>query len=605
MPKKQQNSKNERPGYMHQQPEKQRKKRARNIVISLVIIIVIAAISIGGWYYYDSQIKPYNQAAIRVNDVTFSLRYFINTLKIYYGNISPDYLTDYTDYGDSEIEQFAAYVAQQIVRNETVKQGSLELGVQIERDVIKADLKELDMPVTDEHIDILMAQELVEKQVPSTQPQVHVQAMLLESESVAQEAIARLQTDESFEQVANDLSKIPADYGIVDGDLGWVTAREADLTVYSTEFGDMISGADVNVLSDPLYDDTVTKMFGYWVIKVVEKTDATDTSSATINIQGILVGSEQEAYDVINKLNAGADMDELAKQLSELSGAADNGAELGWITESEDNGGFDVLFDLPLNEISAPISDNQYETKGGFWVFNVLEENDNRELTADQQNLLMNDLLERCSDKLQKDPDYNVEILITQEMRDLALNKVVLAQGEGSVIIGAGSLPDAEVGLSYSFQLEVYGHKQDNTWSITEGSLPKGLSLDTSTGFISGVPEYAGVSSLTIEVSNKLHYNQLDFVMRVHISVSITTSSLPDAQVGVYYSEVLEVFADTDDYTWSIISGTLPDGLTLSQYTGYIYGTPTTDGTYDFTIQVDDGLGTATQTLSLIVQIAQ
>jgi parvulin-like peptidyl-prolyl isomerase len=601
MQKKQRNNRLKRPSYKKQDSGPQRKKFVRIAVIALILAGVIVGISTGGWYYYDSRVKPYHQAAIRVNNATFDLRYFINTLEIYYGNVYPEALDDYSDYGDTEIEQFAGYVEQQIVRNETIKQGSRGLGVLIERDVIKTELKNSGMPVTDERIDVQMALELVDKQVPSTQSQVHVQAMLLESESVAQEAIARLQAGESFDQVAGSLSKIP-DFNIANGDLGWVTPREADLTVNSTRFGAMISGADVNVISGPSWDDTVSKMYGYWVIRVVEKKDATDTTSASIHIKGILVGSEQEAYNVIDQLNAGTDIDELAKEVSELSGAADNGAELGWITEGGDYGDFNTLFDLPLNGISAPIGDSQVETKGGFWVFDVLEKDDNKELTSNQKDILVDDLLERCSAEIQKDPNYNVEILLTREMRNFALDKVVLAQGEGAVILGTGAFPDGEAGLSYSFQLEVYGNKKGNRWSLPQGSLPRGLSLNGDTGLISGVPELAGLSSFTIKVDNGLHYDSQDLILRVHLPVSVSTSSLPDGQVGDYYSVIIEVFGDSQSYTWSIVSGILPDGLTLGQYTGYIYGTPTTAGTYNFIIQVDDGLGKATQNLSISVR---
>jgi hypothetical protein len=601
MPEKQRNSKHGSFVYKHQHSGQQQKKRVRRIIISLILVVVITTISIVGWSYYNSKAKPYNQVAIKVNDVTFNMRYYINTLGIYYGNISPDILSNYTDYGDTEIEQLAGYVEQQIVHNEAIKQGSLGLGVQIKRDVIKADLKKSGIPVTDEYIDIQMAQELVEKQVPSAQPQFHIQAMLLESENVAQQAIAKLQGGESFEQVANVLSKIP-DYKIVNGDLGWVTAREADLTVNSTKFGDMISSAGVNILSAPSYDDTVTKSFGYWVIKVVEKKDATDTASAMIHIKGILVGNEQEAYEVIDKLNAGADIDELAKQVSQLSTAADNGAEMGWITKGGDNGDFDVLFDLPLNGISAPIGNAQDPTKGGYWVYNVLEKDNSRTLTDSQKNTLVNDFLDRCSAELKKDPNYNIEVPLNQEMRDFALNKVVLAQGKGSMIIGTGSLPYGEVGVSYFCQLETYGNQKGNTWSIIGGDIIDGLSLDKSTGVVSGIPKMAGVHSITIEVNSGLHYYTQDLVMRVLVPVSVTTSSLPNAQVGVDYSETLEVLGDSNTYTWSIITGSLPNGLNLDKTTGNIYGTPTIYGTYDFTIQVYDGIGKATQALSISVR---
>ncbi|OGN92286.1 MAG: hypothetical protein A2Z75_01570, partial [Chloroflexi bacterium RBG_13_50_10] len=475
MPMKQRNSKHERLGNKHQDSGQQRKKRASRLVILVISVILIAALGIGGWFYYNSQVKTYDQSAIRVNTTNFSLEYYINTMKVFYGNVTANALSDYSDYGEQEIEQFAGYVEQLIVRNEIIKQGSLALGVQIDRDIIKAKLKEAGTPVTDERIDILMAQELVENQVPSSQAQSHLQVMLFESERVAQEAIAKVQAGESFGQVANALSKLPY-ASIVDGDLGWVTAREADLTLGSTKLGNVALGANAGALSDVVYDDTVTKQFGYWVARVIEKQEVNDTTSA-IHVQGILVGSEQAAYNVIAELNAGVDMDELAKELSELPTAAESGAEMGWMVEGEVDSSFEVLFDMPLNEISAPIGNNLNQTKGGYWVFNVLEKDDNRELTNVQKNKLIDDLLERLSAELEKDPDYNVEVLLTEETRVLAINEAVLSQGEGSVIMRTSSLPFGEVGISYFSQLEVYGNQKGNTWSITDGSLMDGLSL--------------------------------------------------------------------------------------------------------------------------------
>ena len=602
MPEKHRTSKNERSALKRLRSE-QRQKRIRRIIIPVILVVVIAAVSVSAWSYYNFQVKPYNQLVARVNDVTFDMRYYINVLELFYGNVPSSTLNDYSDYGDQEIEAFAGYVEEQIVQDEIIRQGSLALGVEIEESVIEDKLKESDMPVTDERIDLLMVQQLVEKQVPSTQPQVRVQAMLLESEDVAREAIARLQAGDSFEQVAGSLSKIPGSR-IVNGDLGWVTGREADLTVDSTEFGDLVLAADAGLLSDPVYDDTVSKAFGYWVIKVVERNDATDTHSAEIHIKGILVGSEQEAYDLIDKLNAGADIDELAKKFSELAGAADAGADLGWMSEIQDSGDFDVLFDLALNEVSAPISDNQTETKGGYWVYNVLEKDDNRALTAQQKNMLDDDFVGRCYAELEKDPDYNVESLLTEEMRVFAINEVVLSQGKGSVFIRMSSLPVGEAGVDYFYQLETYGNQKGNTWSVTEGNLPKGLTLDASTGVISGTPEFAGVASLTIQVDSGNYYWEQDFVMRVLLPVAVKTSSLPDAEVGAGYSAVLEVVGDilgNTIYKWSIISGNLPDGLELGEFSGFISGTPAAAGTYDFTVQVDDGLAQAIQTLSITV----
>lgn len=68
-----------------------------------------------------------------------------------------------------------------------------------------------------------------------------------------------------------------------------------------------------------------------------------------------------------------------------------------------------------------------------------------------------------------------------------------------------------------------------------------------------------------------------------------TDSALPDAEVGAAYSQTLEVVGGSAPYTWSVLSGALPDGFTLNTVTGEISGgMPTTEGDSFFTIGVVD-----------------
>jgi hypothetical protein len=69
--------------------------------------------------------------------------------------------------------------------------------------------------------------------------------------------------------------------------------------------------------------------------------------------------------------------------------------------------------------------------------------------------------------------------------------------------------------------------------------------------------------------------------------LDITTTSLPNGSVGTPYSQTLQATGGTTPYTWSKTAGDLPAGLTLAS-TGIISGTPTTVGTYNFTVQVTD-----------------
>jgi len=86
--------------------------------------------------------------------------------------------------------------------------------------------------------------------------------------------------------------------------------------------------------------------------------------------------------------------------------------------------------------------------------------------------------------------------------------------------------------------------------------------------------------------------------------LTITTASLPGGQVNVAYSQTLAATGGLAPYTWSISGGALPAGLTLNAATGVISGTPTAQGTSNFTVKVTDSEAPAvSQTANLSITI--
>jgi len=80
-----------------------------------------------------------------------------------------------------------------------------------------------------------------------------------------------------------------------------------------------------------------------------------------------------------------------------------------------------------------------------------------------------------------------------------------------------------------------------------------------------------------------------------------TTSPLPNGTSGVSYSTTLAATGGTPSYTWALISGALPTGLTLSS-NGTITGTPSSTGTFNFTVRVTDSISTmVTRQLAMTV----
>ena len=87
-------------------------------------------------------------------------------------------------------------------------------------------------------------------------------------------------------------------------------------------------------------------------------------------------------------------------------------------------------------------------------------------------------------------------------------------------------------------------------------------------------------------------------------SLQIMTVSLPNGTNGAAYSQTLTAFGGQTPYSWSLVTGGLPSGLTLAT-NGVISGTPTTSGTFNFTLKVTDATNSAaTQALSLTISLS-
>ncbi|MGA2903785.1 MAG: Ig domain-containing protein [Candidatus Korobacteraceae bacterium] len=155
------------------------------------------------------------------------------------------------------------------------------------------------------------------------------------------------------------------------------------------------------------------------------------------------------------------------------------------------------------------------------------------------------------------------------------------------------TLPNGTQNSPYNATLAATGGVTPYTWSIVSGSLPSGLTLNSSTGAITGAPTGAGVSNFTVKVTDSENPAQtatqpLSITVSPAVPLSISTTSLPQGVAGTPYSAPITAIGGVYPYSWSIISGTLPSGLTLNSHTGTISGTPQLAGTSPFTVQVTD-----------------
>ena len=178
-----------------------------------------------------------------------------------------------------------------------------------------------------------------------------------------------------------------------------------------------------------------------------------------------------------------------------------------------------------------------------------------------------------------------------------------------SLVLTTTSLPSGSVGAAYSTTLAATGGTTPYTWAITSGSLPAGLSLNTSSGAITGTPSTSGTSSFTVKATDssspaKTASANLSITVSA-VPLSVTTTSLPSGSVGVAYSTTLAAVGGITPYTWAIVSGSLPAGLSLSASSGAITGTPVSSGISGLTVLVTDSSSPAkTASASLLITVS-
>lgn len=194
----------------------------------------------------------------------------------------------------------------------------------------------------------------------------------------------------------------------------------------------------------------------------------------------------------------------------------------------------------------------------------------------------------------------SITFKVTDSAAKTASKTLSLTINSAPLTIMTTTLPTGYVGTSYEQRLEASGGKPPYTWSLLSGELTTGLSLDATTGTITGTP--SGIDNSFIKVQVKDANNRTaskDVKLTIKIPIKLTTTTLHNNYVGLPYAAALSATGGSPPYTWSIIAGNLPDKLSLDPVTGMISGTPDTPGTSNFTIQVTDNNIVASNSFSI------
>jgi alpha-tubulin suppressor-like RCC1 family protein len=164
-----------------------------------------------------------------------------------------------------------------------------------------------------------------------------------------------------------------------------------------------------------------------------------------------------------------------------------------------------------------------------------------------------------------------------------------------TVHISSTSLAEGNQGVLYNQTLSASGGSGSYIWYLYSGTLPTGLTLNSTTGNIYGTPTQAGSYTFTIKVTDSLNNSLNDttqytvnIVTNNIVSVKIATSVLSNAKVNQPYNQALNASGGSGSYNWYLYAGSLPPGLALNILSGAITGNPTNQGSFTFSIKVVD-----------------
>jgi hypothetical protein len=135
-------------------------------------------------------------------------------------------------------------------------------------------------------------------------------------------------------------------------------------------------------------------------------------------------------------------------------------------------------------------------------------------------------------------------------------------------------------------------------WSIAQGQLPPGLTLNPVSGVIWGTPTAEGSASFVVRAAlddGRTGTKSLTITVRRPLSIHVPKPfAVPGApthwEVGVPFAAKLAASGGTDAYSWTITVGVLPTGLALAA-DGTMVGIPRAAGLFRVTIHVADEEG--------------
>ena len=197
------------------------------------------------------------------------------------------------------------------------------------------------------------------------------------------------------------------------------------------------------------------------------------------------------------------------------------------------------------------------------------------------------------------------DVLISEAAAQQARCDAITSLPPGSKIPSTITLTDIEeyacVNVPFSASVFASATPSGAPYSLTVAPQPAWMvtAQNTTTLFLSGTPTTIGPVTFNVIATGTNASGTKSYTLNI-IGIA-TASPLTGGQVGDPYSETLDASSIPGVLTWTVVGGTLPDGLSLNSATGEISGTPTLVQTTSFSIQASNGTQFCSKTFGLSV----
>ncbi|GGQ72176.1 hypothetical protein GCM10010166_47590 [Couchioplanes caeruleus subsp. azureus] len=179
---------------------------------------------------------------------------------------------------------------------------------------------------------------------------------------------------------------------------------------------------------------------------------------------------------------------------------------------------------------------------------------------------------------------YTTKVTATDTARVSGATSFTWTIAPAAVIADPGQV-HATTGVAVSHTMTATGGKLPYSWSAS--GLPAGLSINASSGLISGTPSTATTGTVKVTVTDALKIaGTVTFPLTVAVPVKVTNPGTQTDPARSPASVTVTATGGVAPYTWTAAG--LPAGLSINPATGTITGTPTTVATGPVTVTATD-----------------